>query len=94
MLGVDLPKGGGVVPLEHVLPSPAELNPEELPPALTYILFVSFEEGDRRPGEKFPFRFRSSSMLKFKGFLIVNIKFCYCNKTLMHFLYFTNSKEL
>ena len=30
--GVDLPRGGGVVPFEQVLPSPAELKPEEFPP--------------------------------------------------------------
>ena len=68
-LGVDLPKGGGVVPLEHVLPSPAELNPEEFPPPFMYILFGSFEDGDISSETQFPFTFRSSSMLKFKGFL-------------------------
>ena len=44
--GVDLPKGGGVVPFEQVLPSPAELNPEEFPPPLMYNLFLSLEDGE------------------------------------------------
>ena len=52
--GVDLPRGGGVVLFEQVLPSPAELKPEEFPPPLTYSLFLSFEEGDISSVEPFP----------------------------------------
>ena len=69
MLGVDLPKGGGVSPLEHVLPSPAELKPEELPPPLMYILFESFEDAVVSSCPPLPFKFRSSSTLKLPGFL-------------------------
>ena len=67
--GVDLPKGGGVVPFEQVLPSPAELNPDEFPPPLTYNLFLSLEEGDSSSEELLPFTVLSSSMLRFRGFL-------------------------